>query len=242
MEKRFLEDCLAKRMSLEAIGAETGRHPSTVSYWLKKHGLVAVNAEKHSSKSCCTHSELQGLVEEGLAIEGIAKRLGIGSATARRWLKQHGLRTRAGRRRDALRMARKSEAQDIQAPCPKHGSTRHLLVAGEARLRCAKCRAEAVSRRRRKVKEILVAEAGGHCVICGYSRHMAALQFHHLDPSSKSFGLGVRGITRSLESLRKEAAKCVLLCANCHAEVEVGATQLPGKVPVARTQPNNGLG
>lgn len=231
MGKQFLEDCLAKGMSLEAIGLAADRHPSTVSYWLKKHGLTASGHKKHSPKGGCTRTELQVLVEEGLPIEGIARRLGIGSATARRWLKQHGLRTQAGMRRDALRAGRKSGAQDLHASCPKHGSTRHLLVAGEARLRCAKCRTEAVSRRRRRVKEILVAEAGGKCVVCGYARHMAALQFHHLDPSTKSFGLGVRGITRSLESLRREAAKCVLLCANCHAEVEVGATRLPGKVP-----------
>ncbi len=49
-----------------------------------------------------------------------------------------------------------------------------------------------------------------------------ALQFHHLEPSAKSFGLSMRGLTRSIEKLREEAAKCVLLCANCHAEVEVG--------------------
>lgn len=89
---------------------------------------------------------------------------------------------------------------------------------------------------------MLVAEAGGKCLICGYSRHSAALQFHHLDPASKSFGLGVRGITRSLAKLRAEAAKCVLLCANCHAEVEVGATELPLKsgmsVPVGIPEPD----
>jgi len=86
-----------------------------------------------------------------------------------------------------------------------------------------------VARRRRKVKEILIDEAGGACAVCGYARHPAALQFHRVDPKTKSFGLGVRGITRSLEALRGEAAKCVLLCANCHAELEVGAIDLPVK-------------
>jgi hypothetical protein len=76
---------------------------------------------------------------------------------------------------------------------------------------------------------MLVAEAGGKCSLCGYARHPAALQFHHLDPGAKSFGLGVRGLTRSIEKLRAEAAKCVLLCANCHAELEVGAVELPVK-------------
>ena len=35
-----------------------------------------------------------------------------------------------------------------------------------------------------------------------------------------------RGVTRSLAAARAEAAKCVLLCANCHAEVEAGVKRL----------------
>jgi transposase len=49
MEKGLLEECLAEGMSLEAIGKRVGKHESTVGYWLKKHGLVAVKAEKHQS-------------------------------------------------------------------------------------------------------------------------------------------------------------------------------------------------
>jgi hypothetical protein len=86
---------------------------------------------------------------------------------------------------------------------------------------------EAVSKRRRALKLALVKEAGGCCAICGYAGHVAALEFHHIDPSTKAFGLSVRGITRSLDKLRAEAAKCILLCANCHAEVEAGFTSLP---------------
>jgi hypothetical protein len=104
-------------------------------------------------------------------------------------------------------------------------------------LRCVKCRSEAVARRRRKVKEILVAEAGGGCLLCGYAKHSVALQFHHLDPSTKSFGLGVRGITRSIDKLREEAAKCALLCANCHAEVEAGHVELSVKSPEVEANP-----
>ena len=33
MDKRLLEECLAKGMSLDAIGEKVGKHPSTVSYW-----------------------------------------------------------------------------------------------------------------------------------------------------------------------------------------------------------------
>ncbi len=48
MEKGLLEECLAEGMSLEAIGKRVGKHESTVSYWLKKHGLSAAEAEKHA--------------------------------------------------------------------------------------------------------------------------------------------------------------------------------------------------
>ena len=65
-------------------------------------------------------------------------------------------------------------------------------------------------------------EAGGRCVRCGFDRSSAALEFHHLDPRTKSFGLAQRGMTRSIEEVRREAGKCVLLCANCHAEIESG--------------------
>ena len=75
-------------------------------------------------------------------------------------------------------------------------------------------------RRRRKVRQILIEEAGGKCIRCGYDRYVGALQFHHRERSAKEFGLAERGLTHSLEKLRREAAKCDLLCANCHAEVE----------------------
>jgi hypothetical protein len=55
---------------------------------------------------------------------------------------------------------------------------------------------------------------------------LGALQFHHIDPTRKSFSLGREGVTRSLAKAREEARKCVLLCANCHAMVEAGLLDL----------------
>jgi predicted HNH restriction endonuclease len=84
-----------------------------------------------------------------------------------------------------------------------------------------------VSHRRRRVKALLVAEAGGACLTCGFDAYVGALQFHHADPAMKSFEVSRQGITRSLARLRQEARKCVLLCANCHAMVEAGLLDLP---------------
>ena len=64
---------------------------------------------------------------------------------------------------------------------------------------------------------MLVLEFGGKCQLCGYDKSSAALHFHHIE-SNKKFGLG-DGQTRSLKLMRSEAKKCILICANCHAEI-----------------------
>jgi len=60
---------------------------------------------------------------------------------------------------------------------------------------------------------------GGRCVICGYARNLAALEFHHREPLSKSFQLDTRTLAnRKWRDVETEAEKCLLLCSNCHAE------------------------
>jgi hypothetical protein len=113
----------------------------------------------------------------------------------------------------------------IVASCRTHGEAEFVLE-GRGYYRCKRCRAERVAARHRKVKALLVAEAGGSCRLCGYDRCAAALEFHHRDPGAKRFGLAHMGVARSLERAREEAAKCVLLCSNCHAEVEPGVWTL----------------
>ncbi len=110
--------------------------------------------------------------------------------------------------------------------CAIHGETTFAIRRDGAR-RCLRCHSEAVTRRRRKVKQILVDQAGGACVLCGYNRHVGALEFHHVDRSAKAFALSHGGNARSLARAQAEAAKCILLCANCHAEVGAGVATLP---------------
>lgn len=67
-------------------------------------------------------------------------------------------------------------------------------------------------------------------MVCGYSRDIHALDFHHLDESTKKFGLSDRGMTRSWKKTEIEVKKCALLCANCHREVHSGLINLADKV------------
>lgn len=78
-----------------------------------------------------------------------------------------------------------------------------------------------MTRRHRKVRATLVAEAGGACVLCGYARCEWNLHFHHVEPAEKAFSMTMAS-GKSLAAYRAEAPKCVLLCANCHGEVEAG--------------------
>lgn len=74
--------------------------------------------------------------------------------------------------------------------------------------------------RGRTRKRDFVRAAGGCCSRCGYDANLAALTWHHTDPATKAFTLDVRAMSnRSEVEIRAELAKCVLLCANCHAEV-----------------------
>ncbi|HKG34925.1 MAG TPA: winged helix-turn-helix domain-containing protein, partial [Solirubrobacterales bacterium] len=199
---------------------------STVSYWLKKHGLEAEGKARHAPKAVLDPIRLRELVDSGATIREIADRFGVGYSSVRHWLKKLGLRTAYSERVDEFEEARKAGRRKAYGRCPKHGHTA-FFQRPDGGFRCARCNSDAVAARRRKVKQLLVEEAGGACIICGYDGYQGALQFHHLDPSQKAFIVSRQGVTRSLDSARAEAAKCVLLCANCHAEVEAGLADVP---------------
>ena len=220
MDAGVLEEYLRQGLSLARIGELTGRDPSTVGYWVKQHGLAAVHRDRHAPKGGVDKETLASLVAEDLTTREIAERLGFSQSTVRHWLRRHGLRTHRARRE--LSGGTRGQDPDRKVMmCARHGETLFWLES-RGIYRCLRCRSEAVARRRRKLKEILVANAGGCCSICGYDRYVGALQFHHRDEKSKVFGLADRGLTRSLEAVHEEARKCILLCANCHAEVEAG--------------------
>jgi DNA-binding CsgD family transcriptional regulator len=70
-------------------------------------------------------------------------------------------------------------------------------------------------RKRKKIE--LVNYKGGCCERCGYSKSVEALQFHHINPNEKDFTIG--GKSYSIERLKKEVDKCIMVCANCHIEI-----------------------
>ena len=96
---------------------------------------------------------------------------------------------------------------------------------GDTRVFCYNCSPRGVSVadahrfQKRAMKHILVEYKGGQCVECGYSKCEGALQFHHQNENDKDFTLSeIKPNVMSMEDIKNEADKCVLLCANCHAK------------------------
>lgn len=117
-----------------------------------------------------------------------------------------------------------SSSERVCAIC---GKTFTLGKNGHTRKYCYECsptqaknkdtRTKHTTTYRQSVKRALVEYKGGQCERCGYNKCINALQFHHIDPSQKDFALSKS--TKSFEELKAEVDKCMLLCANCHAEL-----------------------
>jgi transposase len=231
MTKEELEGYLAEGLTLREIGERTGKHLTTVGYWIKRHGLRAANANKFAPRySAITKERLEDLVAQGASLNDLAEVLGLSISSVRHWLEKYGLKTAgAGWKREQTRRAREAGLKHITRECSHHGMTTYVLE-GRGYYRCVRCRKAAVSKWRRNAKLKLIEGAGGSCVLCGYDKHASALHFHHLDPSEKRYPLSRAGHTRNFAEALVEAKKCILLCANCHAEVERGVAVIPDEL------------
>lgn len=121
--------------------------------------------------------------------------------------------------------------------CKRHEVSPHFLRKDTHGWRCKKCAGESVARRRAELRKKAVEYMGGRCSQCEYDKCKSALEFHHLDPSTKSFGIS-SGSCRSWSRMLKEMKKCILVCANCHREIEYGIR----KISLRSTHQGDGAG
>jgi len=83
---------------------------------------------------------------------------------------------------------------------------------------CRVCTNKDGNRKRIGMKNQAIIERGGACQKCGYSKCIAALEFHHLDSQAKSMRrTGMKNLRE--EEFRAEIEKCILICSNCHREI-----------------------
>lgn len=100
---------------------------------------------------------------------------------------------------------------------------------------CKQCVSDQTMERQRLVKMRSIEYKGGSCVLCGYNKHPAALEFHHLDPTQKEFDISLCKL-KDFERVKPELDKCVLVCSNCHREFHAGAIALPATLTAHSSQ------
>jgi hypothetical protein len=83
MDRELLERYLKQGLSLPQISALVGRDPSTVGYWVQKHGLVANGRAKYAPRGGLTRAQLEPFVDSGVTLEGMATALDRSAPTIR---------------------------------------------------------------------------------------------------------------------------------------------------------------
>ena len=186
MDKDWLEAQLAAGRSIESIAKEVGKHPSTVGYWVEearlgvrarrqaaaRGGVTRETRSSNSSSAGMTIRQIGGAARaelRGRAATGCAS---TGSRPSRTLLA-------------ARRARRRPRCSGSAAGTAGRSGSAPVLVAATAARACAAGRVAAY---RRRVKEQLVEEAGGRCVLCGYD----AVRRRASVPSPRPDGQGVR--------------------------------------------------
>lgn len=151
---------------------------------------VGAQVSVPTEASLIAKNVLVELLEQRLPTDTIAKRLGCSPGNVLYWERKYGLRP-----------AFASFGSGRRTRSPKEMAA--YMISSP-------------TLRRRKLKARAIAHKGGKCLLCGYNRCNAALELHHLDKTTKAFGLSRRGVIRSWDSIKTELDKRVLISANRH--------------------------
>jgi len=198
------------------IAGILGCAKSTISYHCKSLNIPWKTADEKIAEATCLYTELGSIVkvaaQTGLAVQTVSKFVGGASTTKvidetgkEKLQELYDQLGSAQKVADALGVSKTTILKKVVSK-PK---VKNLLN------RKAQVVKNVISWRQRKKVE-LVEYKGGKCEHCGYNKSVRALTFHHLDPTKKDFAIS--GKSWSMDKLTKEVDKCIMLCANCHAE------------------------
>lgn len=176
-----------------------------------------------------TIEQILTLYKEGKSLLDISKVVGVSKATASYYVNNAGM-SRYNQPVEVTKELLQKMQEDYNLGMSKRQISKKYKVAFYKLEKLVKPKAmtgyEIVKNRRIKIKEELLNYKGGRCSICGYSRCASALEFHHLDPDKKDFGIAQTSSYKNLELLKKEIDKCILVCSNCHREIHAGLVEL----------------
>lgn len=87
---------------------------------------------------------------------------------------------------------------------------------------------QAVVNHIKKRKKDLIKVFHSKCCICGFDQFPEALEFHHVNPDEKQFGItDSKSVTKALDKQLNEMKKCILVCANCHRGIHQNYIKVP---------------
>lgn len=158
---------------------------------------------------------LENLVEKGFSSYQIADKLECSQTNIRYWLNKFELTTK------------KNITKNItnSKVCPSCNADKELKEFYSKRGKiggssyCKLCSKEEGRERARKFKLKCVNYKGGKCEKCGYDKYIGALEFHHIDPKQKDFGMANVKQHSFNDKIKNELDKCIMVCSNCHKEI-----------------------
>ena len=167
--------------------------------------------------------QLENLISCGFSQREIAEGLSTSQTKVGRWLKKYNLSTNYNKR----------ENLPDRKFCPicKQDKPNDKFYERKGRQyglssMCKDCNLEDKLSRQRNFKQECVDYKGGECQCCGYNSCNSALDFHHIDPKTKKFGIAKARRTKLTEEILEELDKCILVCSNCHREIHAGYIDL----------------
>lgn len=70
-----------------------------------------------------------------------------------------------------------------------------------------------------KQRKDYIDEHKKQCKKCGCAHEKKKLSFHHLFPQDKLFKISCSERKHYLSTIKREIAKCVVLCLDCHSKI-----------------------
>ena len=153
-------------------------------------------------------------IEQGLSYPEIAKELKIPVTT----LKSRCIKANISAK-NILKEKRALTNTKTCAHCKIEKAFADFYISKGKMIYCKACTKKVCTERKRKFKQLCLDYKGNSCIKCGYNKCPNALHFHHLDPSKKEFHLATHKSYYLSEKVKLELDKCILVCANCHAEI-----------------------
>jgi len=166
---------------------------------------------------------LDNLISCGMSQRNIANYLQVSSSTVRYWLKKYNLSTNHNiynKRENILpdrKICSRCKKDKLNSEFNKRKNRDYQFQS-----MCKDCNSRDRQDRQRIFKQECVDYKGGECQCCGYHACNSALDFHHIDPEIKSFGIAEQRRTKMNDEIKRELDKCILVCSNCHREIHAG--------------------